>query len=174
MYSFPIWSQYIAPVLTVLTVAFWSAYRFLRRQVRWSDISISKSFPQFAMIHTVKDFSIDNETEVDVFLGFPCFLYDPANVGKLISGFFPSSKPSLNIWKFSVHIMLKTSLEDFKHNLTSVGDKCDCPVVWTLLVLSFWGTGMKVDLSQPCGHCWVFRICWDTECRTLVASSFRI
>ena len=58
-----------------------------------------KSFPQFVMIHTVKGFSIVNETEVDVFLEFPCFLYDPANVGNLISGSSAFSKSSFKVWK---------------------------------------------------------------------------
>ena len=88
-----------------------------------------KSFPQFVMIHTVKGFSLANETEVDVVLEFPCFLYDPENVDNLISGSSAFSKPSLNIWKFLVHVMLKPSLEDFEPNLTSMGDKYNCPVV---------------------------------------------
>ena len=67
-----------------------------------------KSFPQFVMIHTVKGFSIVNETEVDVFLEFLGFLHDPANVGSLISGSSSFSKSSLDIWKFLVHIMLKS------------------------------------------------------------------
>ena len=70
-----------------------------------------------------------NETELDVFLEFPCFLYDPADVGNLVSSCSEVSKPSLNIWKFLVHEMLKPSLEDFEHNLTSMGDECNCPVV---------------------------------------------
>ena len=69
-----------------------------------------KSLPQFIMIHTVKGFGVVDETEVDVFLEFPCFLYDPANVGNLISGSSAFSKSSLYIWKFSVHILLKPSL----------------------------------------------------------------
>ena len=88
-----------------------------------------KSFPQFVMIHTVKGFSVVNETEVDVFLEFPCFLYDPANVGNLISCSPAFSKPRLNTWKFLVCLLLKPSLEDFEHNLTSMGDECNCPVV---------------------------------------------
>ena len=79
-------------------------------------------FPQFVMIHTVKGFSMVSEAEVDVFLEFPCFLYNPVNIGNLISRSSFFSKISLNIWKFSVHIMLKPSLEDFEHNLTSMGD----------------------------------------------------
>ena len=75
------------------------------------------------MIHIVKGFSVVNETEVDDFLEFPCFLYDPANVGNLISGSLVFSKPSLYIWKFLVHILLKPSMHNFEHNLTSMGDK---------------------------------------------------
>ena len=81
------------------------------------------------MIHIVKGFSIVNETEIDVFLEFPCFLYDPANVGNLISGSSTFSKLSFNIWKFSVHILLKPSLKDFEYNLTSTGDEHNCSVV---------------------------------------------
>ena len=81
------------------------------------------------MIHTVKGFSIVNETEVDVFLEFPCFLYDPESVGNLISGSSAFSKPSLDIWKFLVCMMLKPSIQDFKDDITSMGDECNCPVV---------------------------------------------
>ena len=88
-----------------------------------------KSLPQFIMIPTVKDFGLVDETEVDVFLEFPCFVYDPVNVGDFISVSSVFSKSSLNIWKFSVHVMLKHGLEDFEHNHTSMGDKCSCLVV---------------------------------------------
>ena len=76
-----------------------------------------KSFPQFVIIHTVKDFSIVNEREVDVFMEFPCFLYDPANIGNLISGSSAFSKTSLNIRKFTVHVLLKPGLENFERYL---------------------------------------------------------
>ena len=79
-----------------------------------------KNFPQFVMIHTLKDFSVVNEKEVDVFLKLPCFLHDPKNVSNLISGSSASSKPILYIWKFSVHILLKTSMKDFKRYLASM------------------------------------------------------
>ena len=75
------------------------------------------------MIHTVKGFSVVDETEVDVSLEFPGFLYDPANVGNLISVSSSFSKPSLDNCKFLVHIMLKLSMQDFKHDLTSMGDE---------------------------------------------------
>ena len=70
------------------------------------------------MIHTVKGFSIVNEA--DVFLEFLCFFYDPMDVGNLTSGSSVFSKSSLNIWKFSVHVLLKPRLEDFEHDLASM------------------------------------------------------
>ena len=79
-----------------------------------------KNFPQFVVIHIVKGFSIVHEVEVDVFLEFPCFFYDPAYVGNLISGSSAFSKSSLYIWNFSVHILLKPSLKDFEHNLAGM------------------------------------------------------
>ena len=72
-----------------------------------------KNFPQFVVVHTVKGFSIVNETEVDVFLELPCFFYDTADVGSLISGSSAFSKPSLNIWEFMVNVLLKPRLKDF-------------------------------------------------------------
>ena len=77
-----------------------------------------KNFPQFVVIHTVKGFSIVNEAEVDAFLEFSCFFYDPVDIGSLISG--SSASLNLNIWKFSVHILLKPSLENFEHYFASV------------------------------------------------------
>ena len=79
-----------------------------------------KNFPQFVVMHTVKGFSIVNEAEVDVFLELCCFLYDPVAVGNLISGSSAFSKFSLNIWKFSVHGLLKPCLEDFEHYFASM------------------------------------------------------
>ena len=87
------------------------------------------------MIHTVKGISVVNETEVDVFLKFSSFLYDLGNVGNLISGSSSFSKSILDIWKFLVHIILKPSMQDFKHDLTSMGDECKC-----LMVSTFVGT----------------------------------
>ena len=86
--------------------------------VWYSDLL--KSFPQFIVIHTVKGFGIVDKAEVDVFLEFSCFFYDPTDVGNLISGSFAFSKSSLNIWKFMVHILLKPGLENFEHYFTSM------------------------------------------------------
>ena len=79
-----------------------------------------KNFSLSVVIHTVKSFHVVNEAEVDVFLEFPCFLYDLASVGNLISGSSVSLKASLYIWKFSVYVLLKSSLKDFEHYFTSV------------------------------------------------------
>ena len=88
-----------------------------------------------------------------------------------ISAFF---KSSLNIWKFTVRVLSKSGLENFEHYFTSVWDECSCAVVWAFLTLPFFGIGMKIDLFQSCGHCWVFQTCWHIECSILTASSFRI
>ena len=84
-----------------------------------------KNFLWFVMIQRVKGFNVVHETKVDVFLEFPCFFYDPVNLGSLIFGSSAFSKPSLDVWKFLVHIMLKLGLEDFEYNLTSMGDECN-------------------------------------------------
>ena len=101
--SFPILNQSVVPCL-ILTIASCLAFRFHRRQVRCSGIPISLIILQFVVIHTVKDFSVVNETEVDVFLEFFCFFYDSTDVGNLISGSFAFSKSILYIWKLLVHI----------------------------------------------------------------------
>ena len=79
-----------------------------------------QNFPQFIVIHTVKGFGLVDEAEVDVFLKLSCFIYDPMDVGNLISGSSAFSKTSLTIWKFMVHVLLKPGLENFEHYFTSV------------------------------------------------------
>ena len=72
------------------------------------------------MIHTVKGFGIVNKAEIDVFLELSCFFDDPTDVGNLISGCSAFAKSNLNIWKFTVHVLLKPDLENFEHYFTSV------------------------------------------------------
>ena len=74
-----------------------------------------KNFPQFVVIHTIKGFGIVNKAEVDVFLEFTCFFYDPKDVGNLISGSSAFPESTLNIWMFLVHILWKPNLENFEH-----------------------------------------------------------
>ena len=125
-----------------------------------------KNFPQFVVIHTVKGFGIINKAEVDVFLKLS--LLFPTGVHNLISGSSAFSKSSLNIWKFTVYIVLKPGLENFEHYFASVRDECNCAVVW-----AFFGIRMKTDIFQSCGHSWVFQIFWHVECNIFTASSFR-
>ena len=80
------------------------------------------------MIHKVKDFGIVNKAEVDVFLELSCFFDDPTNVGNLIAGSSTFSKTSLNIWKFTGHVLLKPGLEDFEHYFASMWDEYNCVI----------------------------------------------
>ena len=79
-----------------------------------------KNFPQFVVIHTVKGFGVVNKGEVDIFLELSCIFNDPMDVGNLISGLSAFSTSNLNIWKFTVHVLLKSGLENFEHYFTSV------------------------------------------------------
>ena len=79
-----------------------------------------KNFPQFVLIHKVKEFGIVNKAEIDVFLELSCFFDDPTDVGNLISGSSAFSKFNLTIWKFTVHILLKPGLKNFEHYFTSM------------------------------------------------------
>ena len=143
---FLIWNQSTVPCLD-LTVTFWPAYRFLRRQVRWSDIPIAKHFPQFVVIYTVKGFGIVNEAEIDVFLELSCFFYDPMDVGNLISGSFflnpawtSGSSRFTFCWSLAWRILSVTLF---------AWDECNCAVVWT-----FFGIAFLLDWNEnwpfPC------------------------
>ena len=85
----------------------------------WNS-NLFQYFPQFIVIHTVKGFGIDNKAEIDIFLELSCFSHDPADIGNLISGSSAVSETSLNIRKFTAHILLKPGLENFEHYFTSV------------------------------------------------------
>ena len=128
-----------------------------------------KNLPQFVVIHTIKSFGVVNETETDVFLELSCFLYDPMDVGNLISGSSAFSKSNLNIWNcwslawriLSITLLvceMSTIAWQFKHSLA----------------FPFFGIGMKTDLFQSHGHCCVFQICWYIEWSILIVSSSRI
>ena len=110
------------------------------------------------MIHTIRGVSVVNETEVDVFLELPCILYDPVNIGNLTPDSSVFSKPCLKIWNISLHVMLKTRMQDFEDNLTSMGDDA---IFWWLkhpIVLPFFRIRMRIDLFHFCGQCWVLQI----------------
>ena len=106
-----------------------------------------KIFPQFVVIHTGKGFGIVNKAEVDVFLELSCFFDDPTDVGNLIAGSSTFYKSTLNIWKFTVHVLLKHGLENFEHYFASVWDKYNCAVVWTFFGIAFlWDTHLGSHL----------------------------
>ena len=105
-------------------------------QVRWSGIPISFWIFQFIVIHAVKGFGIVNKAEKDVFLELLLFPWS-VDVGNLISGSPAISKTSLSIWKFTVHIFLKSGLENFEHYFTSMWDECNCTVVWACFSIAF-------------------------------------
>ena len=103
------------------------------------------------MIHTVKCFGVVNKAEIDIFLELSFFFYDPVDVGNLISGSSVFSKSSLNIWKFSVHILLKPGLESFEHYFASMWNECNCAVVW-----AFFGIAFLWDWNEN----WPFPVLW--------------
>ena len=150
MYSFPNWNQPVVPC-PGLTIASLYAHRFLRRQVRWSGILISLRISH-SLLWSSQSKALVNEAEIDVFfLELSCFFYDPVDVSNLISGSSAFSKSSLNIWNFSTHILLKSSLENFEHYLASVWDEGNCAVAWT-----FFGIDFVWDWNEN----WPFPVLW--------------
>ena len=119
-------------------------------QVVWSS-HLFQNFPQFIVFHTVKGFGIVNKTEIDVLLKLSCFFDDPVDVGNLISGSSAFSKTSLNIWKFTVHVLLKPGLENFEHYFTSMWEECNCVVFW-----AFFGIAFLWDWNEN----WPFSVLW--------------
>ena len=96
-----------------------------------------QNFPQLVVIHTVKGFGVVKRAEIDVFPELSCFFDDPADVGNLLSGSSAFSKTSLNIWKFTVHILLNPGLENFELCFISMWDECNCVVVWAFFGIAF-------------------------------------
>ena len=113
------------------------------------------SLSEFSTVYCdprIKGFGIVNKAQIDVFLELSCFLNDPADIGNLISGFSAFSISSLNIWKFTVHLLLKPGLENFEHYFTSVWDECSCLVVWPLFGISFlwdWNENWPFPVLWP-------------------------
>ena len=115
---------------------------------------VSPSLSEFStvyVIHKVKGFGIVNKAEVDVFLELPCFFFDPTDVHNLISGSSAFSKSILNIWNLTVHVLLKSGLDNFEHYFPSMWDECNCVVVWAFFVIAFFG-----DWNEN----WLFPVLW--------------
>ena len=138
-------------------------------QVVWYS-HLLKNLPQSVVLHTVKGFGVVNKAEIDIFLELSCFFGDPADLGNLISGSSAFSKPAwtsgsswfMYCWSLAWRILnitllaceMSTIVQQFEHSVAS----------------PFFGIGMKTDLFQSCGHCWVFHIRWHIECSTFTAS----
>ena len=152
MYSF----SYLEPVCCFMLISnccFLTCIQVSQEagQVVWYS-HLFQSFPVFGfffLVHSVKGFVVINKAEIDVFLELSWFFDDPAEVGNLISGSSDFSKSSLNIWKFTVHVLLKPGLENFEHFFASVWDKCNCAVVWILCHCLFLGLEWKLTFSSP-------------------------
>ena len=142
-YSF----SYLEPVCCPMSSSICCLYA---GQVAWYS-HLFQNFPQFIVIHTVKDFGVVNKAEIDVFLELSCFFNDPPDVGNLISGSSAFSETSLNIWKFMVHVLLKPGLENIEHYFTSIWNECNCAVVW-----AFVGSAFLWDWNEN----WPFLVLW--------------
>ena len=142
-------------------------------QVVWYSY-LFQNFPWFLVIHTVKGPGIVNKREVDIFLELCCFFDDTMDICNLISGSSAFSKSSFNIWKFTVHVLLKPGLENIEHYFASLWDECNFVVVCTFFDIAFLWDWNENWLFQSCGHCWVFQTCWHIECSTFTVSSCRI
>ena len=122
-------------------------------QVVWY-CHILKNFPQFVVIH--KGFGLVNKAEEMFFCDFLLF-YDPVVVSNLISGSSAFSKSNLNIWKFTVHVLLKPGWENFKHYFASVWHECNCAVVWAFFGIAFLWDWNENWPFESWSHCWVFQ-----------------
>ena len=134
---FPIWNQSVVPFpFSSSNCCFMTCIRISQEagQVVWYS-HLFQNFPQF-VTHTVKAFGVVNKAEVDVFLN-SCFFDDPTDVGIMTSGSSAFSKISLNIRKFTVHVLLKPGLKNFEHYFTSMWDECNCAVVWAFFWVAF-------------------------------------
>ena len=163
---FPIWNQSVVPCL-VLTVASWPAYRFLRRQVRWSEISISWRIFHSLLWSTQSKAVLCQWRGSKCFLGFFFFFY----VANLVSDSSAFPKYSLNVWKFLVHVRLKPSLKDFERYFASMQNEHNYVVVWTFfgICLSL-GLKWKLTFSSPVAIA-DFQMFWHIECSNIVFNS---
>ena len=146
---FPIWNQSVS--MSSSNCCFLICMHISKEagQVLWY-FHLLMNFP--VCCDPVKGFGIANKAEVDVFLKITCFFDDPMDVGNLISGSSAFSKSSLNIWKFTVHVLLKPGLENFENYFTSVWDESNCAVVWVSFGIAFlwdWNENWPFPVLWP-------------------------
>ena len=149
MYSFPNFES-VHFFMSVSNHCFLTCIQVSQRQVRWSGIHICLGILH-SLLWSTKSKPFTESVKQMFFWEFPCFFYDSADVDNLISGSFDFSKSRLYIWKFLVHILLKPSLKDFEHYLTSTWNECNCTVVWT-----FFGITFLWDWNEN----WPFPVLW--------------
>ena len=170
---FPVWNQSIVPCPVLC--CFLTCIEISEEAGKWSDIPISLRIFHSLLWSTQSKVlaSLVEQKLMTFFCNSLAFLWS-ANLGNLIFGSSTFSKTGLNILKFTFHVLLKPSLKNFEHYLLT----CEMSAtVWWFehsLALPFFRIGMKTDISQSSGHCWVFQICWHIECSMFTASSFRI
>ena len=148
---FLIWNQSLVPCPVLIVALSCIQISQGASQVVWYS-HLLKNFPQFLVSHTVKGFDIVNKAEIDFFLELYCFFYDPTNFGNLISGSSAFSKSSLNIWKFTAHMLLKHGLENFEQYFASMWYECNCVVVWTFFSIAFlwdWNENWPFPILWP-------------------------
>ena len=158
----PIWNQSVVPCL-VLSLLPDLHIGFSRVK---SGGLVCSSLSKFSTVYCDphKGFGIVNKAEIDDFLELSCFFNDLVDVGNLISGSSVFSKTSLNIWKFTFHVLLKPGLENFEHYFTSMWDECNCAVVW-----AFFGIAFLWDWNEN----WTFPVLWPLL-RWFYSIAFRI
>ena len=120
-------------------------------QVVWYS-HLFKNFPQFIVIHTVKGFDIVNKAEINIFSGTLLLFWWSRGCWQFDLWFLCFSKTSLNIWKFTVHVLLKPGLDNFEHYFTSMWDKCSCAVVWAFFEIAFlwdWNENWPFPVLWP-------------------------
>ena len=145
---FPIWNQCVVPYPVLLHPNLHTGFS--------RGMSGGLVFPSLSEFSTVyydphKGFGTVNKAEIDVFIWNSSFFDDPADVGGFISGSYGFSKTNLNIWKFTVHLLLKPGWDNFEHYFTSMWDECNCAVVW-----AFFGIAFLWDWSGD----WPFPVLW--------------
>ena len=145
-------------------------------QVVWYS-HILQNFPQFIMIHAVEGFGIANKAEIDVFLELSCFFDDAEGLAIWSLVPLPFLKTSLNIWKFSVHVLLKPGLENFEHYFTRVWDECNCVVLWAFFGIAFlrdWNENGPFPVLWPLLSFPNLLACWMQHFYRIWNSTFRI
>ena len=147
---FPIWNQSVVPCPVQLLLPDLNT-GFSRGRSSGLVFPSPSEFSRVVVIHTVKGFGIVYKAEIDVFLELSCFFDDPSDVGNLISRSSDFSKTSLNIWKFTVHVLPKPGLENSEHYFTSEWNECNCVVVW-----AFFGIAFLRDWNEN----WPFPVLW--------------